>query len=41
MRLDNKVKTFARLSFLFCFTIYLTNVMAMSIGAHVHTALVG
>lgn len=41
MRFDNRVKTLASLSCLFCFTIYLTNVAAMSFGTHAHSFLVG
>jgi hypothetical protein len=41
MRFDNRVKILASLSCLFCFTFYLTNVTAMSFGAHVHPFLVG
>lgn len=41
MKFDDRVKTFASLSFLFCFTVYLTNATAMSFGTHVYPFLVG
>jgi hypothetical protein len=41
MKFDDRVKTFVSLSCLFCFTVYLTNVTAMSLSAHVYPFLVG
>ena len=41
MRFDNRVKTLASLSCLFCFTVYLTSVTAMSFVSHVHPFLAG
>lgn len=41
MRFDNREKTLASLLGLFCFTVYLANVTAMSFGTHMHPFLVG
>jgi hypothetical protein len=41
MKFDDRVKALASMSILFCFTIYVSNVMVMSLGTNVRPFFVG
>lgn len=41
MRFDDRTKALANLSWLFCFTVYFTNVTAKSLGVHLYPFFVG
>ena len=41
MKFDNRVKALTSMSFLFCFTVYVSNMMAMSLGSNMRPFFVG